>query len=158
MSAWYGPQSPQVVIVGEAPSKWMQESGSLNALLNSSLEDLCGLSLHEFAERFGRVNLLSNWPGRQGKKGDAFPMAIATERADIMAFKLEDIPKVVLLGRRVQTAFRLDGELDFFEWVSHPVMRSVCIAPHPSRVSRWWNEQTNRQKAQAFWSKLAREA
>jgi hypothetical protein len=92
------------------------------------------------------VNLIKRWPGPSASrnKGDAFPL----ERAARAAARLElgDGP-VILLGKGVAGAF--GARADFFEWFELRGRRAVVI-PHPSGVSRWWNEPANRRRASRF--------
>jgi hypothetical protein len=51
----------------------------------------------------------------------------------------------IYLGKRVAEAFGFRGE--WFEW-SH----DQVVAPHPSGLSRWWNDPNNVGLARAFWA------
>ena len=61
---------------------------------------------------------------------------------------------IVALGERVARAFRLDGLALFtFQRIGG---RPFAVAPHPSGLSRWWNDETNVERARAFFRELAR--
>lgn len=66
--------------------------------------------------------------------------------------------RVVLLGRKVASAFQHDGE--FFAWqrwfcVEGGVQRYWAVCPHPSGANRWWNDPDNVKKARRFFNRLA---
>jgi hypothetical protein len=109
-----------------------------------------GLELEEYLRTFQRANLLDFYPGKKGK-GDAFPMTKATEAAK--AFDPGEARTVILLGRSVARAFGL-GRLDFFKH-AEVEGRMWFAAPHPSGVSRWWNEPENVVQAEQFFASLA---
>lgn len=48
--------------------------------------------------------------------------------------------RVLLLGGRVATAFGVHTEL--FEWTTSPGF-AAAVVPHPSGLSRWWNDPAN---------------
>lgn len=147
----------KVLVVGEAPSRWMEEHGVTDPLplAGRELANLAGVPWpHGWYEKFEPLNVLSSWPGKQGK-GDAFPLTEDTLQA---ARRIVDAHfhvgrRVVLLGYRVRAAFGV-YTLELFEWVQlNGAMVAVC--PHPSHVNRWWNDHANVLKAREFWSKLA---
>lgn len=144
---WYGPKGAAVLVVGEAPARRIAGRPEL-ALVGTGLEELGGLSLLEWLLRVARVNLLDRWPGA-APKGDLFDAPAARAHAERLRPALPRFRRVVLLGRRVESAFGLErGE--WFE-ARDPEGR-VAVAPHPSRVSHWWNEGANYLAARAFWT------
>jgi len=141
-----------MLVVGEAPSRWMAENGVTEPLVlaRKDLAALAGVSMVEWKELFECVNVLDKWPGKQGK-GDAFPPGEAALAAAKMCPKLKEHDKIVLLGRRVEAAFGF-GEGPWFTWRGN-----VAVSPHPSLINRWWNEQANRIAAARFWGGLVDE-
>lgn len=104
---------------------------------------LAGLAgYEELASRARLVNLLPAFPGKNGK-GDAFPVGTARLVAERMRLR----GLVLLAGRNVGEAFGLAA--DYFEWRRRGATRYVVI-PHPSGVSRWWNDPRNVIRASAF--------
>lgn len=93
------------------------------------------------------VNLLGAYPGRSGK-GDAFPAGEARLAAAALDARGA---LVVLLGLGVTRAFKVAAP-----WFGR--RGAFVVAPHPSGVSRWWNEAGNRRRARRFWRALARSA
>ena len=55
--------------------------------------------------------------------------------------------QVLLAGRGVAGAFGVD--LPFFLWAEERGMM-VAVVPHPSGVSRWWNDPANERRARRF--------
>lgn len=154
----------KVLVVGEAPSRWMEENGVTLPLPLARRELACyaGITPPRFDELFECVNVLDKWPGKEGK-GDAFPLALAKIRAFEM---LENWAgrRVVLLGQRVSSAFLLRDPYLFnwrpFEWTiadgSKSAVCEMAICPHPSGVNRWWNKAENRRAAAMFWGELVK--
>ena len=141
------------LIVGQAPGR-RGDGEPLSGQAGRRLSSLCGLSYAEYLERFERVNVLREWPGKAGK-GDAFP----TEEAERGAFFLRSVAfrggrEVVLLGRSVARAFGFTARAPLFRWMPE-VDAVVALAPHPSGVSLWWNDPANRRDAERFWRSLA---
>jgi hypothetical protein len=134
--------STPVLVVGEAPGRGNGEP------LESAWRKLPALAYLD------RVNLLSTYPGRNGK-GAAFPIAEASDAAaGILLSVPADVP-LVLMGARVALAFGIPRReydwLDWFEWRG----RSIAVCPHPSGIVRWWNDPENAGRAAAFFSGLA---
>lgn len=122
-----------------------------------------GLSRREYLQYFDRVNLLPYFPGRH-KRDDKFPMTPARLAAEVMAPLLVD-RTVILVGRNVASAFKVEGE--FHEWQEVRVRRPcflqrcpgtarVAIVPHPSGRNHWYNQADNMAAARAFWEEFLR--
>lgn len=155
----------KTLVVGEAPSRWMEENRVTIPLplARRELAALAGLIPPKFDELFEFINVFDKWPGKQGK-GDAFPLT----EARVAAAKL--LPtfagrKVILLGTRVAKAFYLDArtllQFGYWEWTVPDGSRSevceIAICPHPSGVNTWWNKPENRVAARIFWGSVAQE-
>lgn len=103
------------------------------------------------------MNLLDKFPGKEGK-GDVFPIEEARKGAiELLMTGAFATAPVVLLGENVARAFN-------FRPGSYPLLRlmpcgvsrhGLAFCPHPSGVSRWWNEPANVEQARAFWSALS---
>jgi len=145
------------LLVGEAPNRWMSQdpTRARHVLFRRDLAELCGLVLPDYYRCFARTNLLDYYPGRSGK-GSAFPATDARRQAAEALEHLDGFRRVVLLGKRVGRAFlgRRQGGVNWYEWTSDggPPM---AVVPHPSRVSRYWNDHANVQRATRFWAELA---
>jgi uracil-DNA glycosylase len=154
----YGPPLAKVLLVGEAPSRELHTSQQLHlSLMSPALADLAGVGFPgEWARLFRRTNLLESWPGRAPSgRGDLFDARAAAESAGRLidrGLQLK-VDLVVLLGRRVERAFGRPRVLWFAEIPALPWRTRV--APHPSRISRWWNDEENRSRARSFWSDVA---
>ncbi len=99
-----------------------------------------GLTQREYLERFDRVNLCA-----VGK----WSMKAAKERAALLVAFGEPSP-VVLLGAKVCGAFFLKFEpFKSFQVVCHAKSRLCVILPHPSGLSRAWNEPGAFERARA---------
>ena len=141
------------MLIGQDPGR--QGTGEpLSGKAGRRLAALCGLDLDAYLARFQRVNLLPVFPGKAGK-GDRFPLPPAREAARALLPTLEG-RRVVLLGGRVAAAFGLH-RAPLLVWM--PIQGTwVAVAPHPSGVSRWWNDPRNVRRAQRFWRAFAAQA
>lgn len=118
----------------------------LARLVGVSFEELCGRSLMK--------NVLAEYPGPagaggRGGKGDRFPMREA--RRAVEAFDPEGATYVVLLGALVAEAFGVVAR-PFEPLLFYGFSGSPCgaVLPHPSGVSRWWNDPVNELRAARF--------
>jgi uracil-DNA glycosylase len=145
----------QILLIGEAPGR-SSRPGS-QPITSRRLALLAGLDLEEFLGRFARTNLLASWPGKQpGGKGDLFPRSRAREGFEVLAPRLAGYPAVVLLGRRVAGSSGIERDVPWLTWVRAPWGPGrVAVSPHPSGISRWWNEQENYDRAKGFWTDLS---
>ena len=138
----------KLLIIGQAPGR--APGVVLGGRCGARLAALAGISLDEFLERTDRMNLLDHWPGKAGK-GDAFVSQFdAREMAAAMMPMLAG-RVVVLLGNGVSGAFGMRGSA--FTWTTLLDAKAVAWSPHPSGISRWWNDQKNVARAASFWSK-----
>lgn len=130
------------LLIGQASAK---ARSRLETYSFRRMIELSGLWAEEFLYHFDHVNLIPRWHGKQGK-GDMFEMSEAREFAESM---LPDLKHecVVLLGKRVATAFRVN--VDYFEEFQLGPSRAI-VFPHPSGINRWWNSLQNQQHASTF--------
>lgn len=161
--------TPPTLIVGEAPSRQMQEAidaGDENAAsyacLHPNLAAIAGIDVKDLYLLFRRANLLQRWPGpsRSGR-GDDFDESAGRASALALSRYVKDphnrVREVVLLGRRVARAFGFGPQTPFFAELIDRGPR-LYVAPHPSKVSRWWNKPENVAGAQSFWLAIVADA
>lgn len=165
------------ILIGQAPGPNTDPDYPLFPLPPRSaggrLQALTGLTVSGYLRTFDRTNLLYEFPGARGTKHsrtvdhvvDAFPV----RQARIAAMALRPLlagRRVILLGRGVATAFRLDPRLEPFQWVTlhcgtGPAWpRSNCqvaMVPHTSGRSRFYNDPGNVARVRAFFEQLLAE-
>jgi hypothetical protein len=114
--------------------------------------------MQEFLDRFRRVNLIDEFPGKSGK-GDRFPMDEARRGAIrlIMHGAFAQGP-VVLLGAKVAEAFEFEIRPPFSFMPLDVAPHGICVCPHPSGVNRWYNEPRNLRIARRFWRSLVQQS
>lgn len=143
------------LIVGQAPGPNTDPAEPLSGASGRRLAALCELSVNDFLDRFERVNLMDRFPGKAGK-GDAFRMDRARRAALRLSQRFEK-RKVVLLGNRVARAFEVKPIWPAGNFV--PMWGGfVTVVPHPSGISRWWNDPENARSMELFWKVLAAQA
>jgi hypothetical protein len=142
----------RLLIVGEAPSRLVGEP--LTGPTGRRLAGLMDIDHGEMLERFDRLNLLEEWPGRDGR-GSAFPLLLAMSRA----LELRDGPwdAYLLLGKRVAAAFGFRSDVRYLAWYGMDGKR-FAVLPHPSGVNRWFNEPANRALARRFLRSVVRQS
>lgn len=133
--------------MGQAPAR--SAAGKVAFLGDSGrrLAKIAGVTLPELLDRVDTSNLLARWPGRLAK-GDAFPLAEARRAAAELAAKEDPSRAFLLAGSNVARAFGV-SHLGFLRW-GLLGGRRVAVIPHPSGVSRWWNDARNMARARAF--------
>lgn len=145
--------SRRVVFVGQAPPSYARAAlcGTPNGRSMRRLARLLGISPEEFGEHFGWVNLLGRWPGKSGK-GDKWHAGAALMNAAKFrgALSAKKTPTTVfMLGYNVSEAFGVSGTY-FCGSIEHPfggAEVAFIVFPHPSGVSRWWNDARNAKEA-----------
>lgn len=145
-----------ILLLGQAPSR---TSGHmpLDGRSGQRLADLSGLD--DVADVFAVGNLLAFYPGRKRGEGDAFPLDLARRNALAMMETLLEFHAIVLLGRNVARVFGAEKR-PYFEWDSGLRLQGWCLPtptavfPHPSGVSRFWNESENVENASEFMRRL----
>ena len=164
----------KVLLLGESPAagtqhdpeSWLAPGSSASA---DRLLKFTGYSEDEYLDTFTRDNLLHHLPKRSGK-GRSFPLSRAKRQVERI-FRKRWWPNqhIVMLGRRVATAFewyRWDkvvgpikhSDLEYLKW--YRVMNRwggtirAAVVPHPSGVNRWWNDANNRRRARKFFREL----
>lgn len=142
----------KVVIVGQAPSRTSDPREPLSGRSGARLAALCGITLTEFLDRFERRNLLGEFPGRrEAVEGDYYVgVAEARRIADGLRPALRGRSAVVL-GAVNAAAFRITAPAFRFQELDG---LRLAWSPHPSGVSRWWNDRANEERARRFWRSL----
>jgi hypothetical protein len=105
------------------------------------IANLCGLGSYDYLDRLDRVNL--------------YPASTPVQLDSSAAANLRPLlrgRRVVFLGRRVSEAFGWDGE-GWFRWRRGDDF-VAAVSPHPSGLSRWWNDPVNVEQARDFYSSL----
>ena len=130
-------------MIGEAPSANGDRTDPIGGRAERVLCELAGFD--DLGSRFLRTNLISDWPGPNGK-GSAWPRDVARERAMMQAsFLTGHRPAVVLLGKRVADAFGVDSE--YFVWREPDLIKAPhVVIPHPSGVNRALNDPDVRRR------------
>lgn len=163
-----------LLIVGEAPGyKATSPSAVFEGLVGARLDASLGCDWRRIA--IG-VNLLGVEQPRQSG-GSAFDARAARAAACAMVRTLRAadfrVSGVLLLGRRVATAFGVGRDVpyleefstgDFFRGQStglrtpadmHYVIAPARVVPHPSGRCRWWNAAANVRHARAVLQRVA---
>lgn len=139
----------KIVLVGQARNPRGGSFEPLDGASGRRLSALAGMDHAAFLERFERVNLLE-----EGEPGKPFDVRAARERADVLREQWQG-RKAVLLGRGVAAAFRLvSDDYQWFKPIEIPPGLEVVVMPHPSGISRWWNEADNVASAREFMLQL----
>lgn len=122
------------MLIGEAPSTRSRELKPAFSQVSVSTTRLEGLLGGPVWEHFMCRNLIPQW--RDDAHASGWPAREAAIAAlDIAAY---DEPwLLVLCGRRVQRAFRIDTA-DSIGWYEGPKHLSL-VFPHPSGLNRFWN-------------------
>ena len=68
---------PRIALVGQAPARVMFGDAPFSGRTGKRIAEMAGVEFEKLGNHFALFNLIPYWPGRQGKKGDAFPMAEA---------------------------------------------------------------------------------
>lgn len=132
-----------VVVVGLDPGRNGGEPLDPGFPSGRLLADLCGLPPDGFRRGFLRVNLHPS-PG--------VPVGADARTAKNLKGLLRG-RRVVFLGRRVSRSF--GGPTEWFEWELTGRFVSAAV-PHPSGLSRWWNDPGNKDRARRFLSGVGR--
>lgn len=138
------------LILGEAPGGGRHRSGGT---ATRRIRDLAERDLEEWADW---INLIEEWPGPARGGGSAWNARAAAARAAELRPTLAEYRGVICLGRRVGQAMIPGGSgFPFFRWIDDVRGARLVVIPHPSGVSRWWNEPANVVQAKVFLRDLA---
>lgn len=84
----------------------------------------------------------------------AWPTRLAYRKAHDLLVDSGEFTHVITLGARARHAFRhwmAGTPTDWFTWHDYHGL-GVAFSPHPSGLSREWNEAVNRLRGRRFWS------
>lgn len=140
------------IIVGQAPSCTSDPDEPLSGKSGGRLAELCGLTMPEFLDRFDRINLQPNWLGRL-ERGDRYlSVHEARAKAQLLRAAFAD-RRIVVLGAINATAFGIRWSKLYFRrhWNGE-----FAWCPHPSGLTRFWNDPVNVALARHFWTALAK--
>lgn len=139
------------LIVGQASSQSTVGKPALAGQGGFRLARLADIPHKDFLARCDAVNLIDGWTGKaKSGKGDA---------VDIKALRAGSakVPiagrRVLCLGRAVARAFGAPARLPYFQRFSAKAGDADADAwlfPHPSGVSRFWNDAANQARAREF--------
>lgn len=133
-----------LILLGEAPGN---DDEPPNGRSWTRLAELAGV---QDVRQLGRpANLAGYWPDYDTKK-----RGIPPGRLKRLAQEYPLKGRVLLLGRRVATAFGVKGP--YMRWVEIAKAR-VSIFPNPSPINRYWNDSKKMEGARAFLKALAME-
>lgn len=97
------------------------------------------LTEKEYLGKFDRVNLcVGKWSIKEARRSAA---SLLIDRGDLQDY--------VLLGSKVCAAFDTPFEPFTVQWRDTPVGGAMVVLPHPSGLSRLWNEPDSYEKARA---------
>lgn len=109
------------------------------------ISEISGIDESELRSVFTFKNLLDYWPGYAEDGGSRFDPRAGSEAAERLRVKLRD-ERMILLGRRVERAFLGEFRQPWFEWIGQ-----YAVAPHPSGISKVWNDPEIVARAATFW-------
>ena len=155
----------RLMLIGQAPSENGDPSLPLTGIAGKKLAELLGISWFTYLRRTHRENIFRDFQGKEGK-GDRFPIDDARRRARRIRIP-DDVVLVLLLGKSVAEAFGIKRPTYFeplYAWGDpagkiggEPArMIEIRVIPHPSGISRWWNDPENQKRAKRELSKIAR--
>lgn len=156
----------KTLVIGQAPAKDTVGKPAFSGKSGPKFAELLGVEHARLWDAFDVVNLLDYYPGvpsDKTKRGDAFPMKEAKQRAEGMRTLLGG-RRVVFVGRNVARAFEAHN-LEFFDWfvdVAQPCFADdrgffkYCVVPHPSGISHFWNDPSNVERARLFMRSIPR--
>ena len=138
----------RILLIGQAPSRGGDPTRPLEGKIGEKIASLAGMEFAQYLARTDRMNVLDRWPGKNGGKGDSFPMiaarCAAAGKSSMLAERV-----VMFVGKASAAAFGLRTEYLTWSWSAELSCR-FFILPHPSGIVRWWNDSTNVQQAAKF--------
>jgi uracil-DNA glycosylase len=147
----------RILVYGQAPSGTSDAKKPLSGRTGDHLAILSGVTSDELREIFVLRNVLSTYPGKNGQKGDAFPMDKAQRAAKEAKRDFKEGDRVVLLGRNVARAFAIPSNTLYLVWF--PLGRAAGVMiPHPSHVNLYYNNWQNRLAVCQLLGRLVSEA
>jgi uracil-DNA glycosylase len=152
LTEWRAQQRP--LIIGQAPARGNDGLRPFAGKSGARLAQLAGLgdTGDVLWPNFDLLNLMKQWPGKNGTKGDDFDMGEARAAVEDILIGLAVRPPsyILLMGRKVETAFRIKKlpYLERYALKRKPLDRHrVIVFPHPSGINHWWNDAENAARA-----------
>ena len=138
-----------VLLVGEAPTERGDPEQPLIGPSGRRLARLAGVTYpNGFLRAFDRVNVVPHFPGYARESTTVvWPRGVAAGRGRRI-LEATDGRYVLLLGRRVAAAMGFPQARFLKIW--HVGESVLGLLPHPSGLSRWWNDEANVRRAQRF--------
>lgn len=127
-----------LVIVGQAPA-------IAPGRTSARVKELFGIEEEELKQRAEWINLIDEYPGKDGK-GDAFDLALAAEKAATLDFTNK---RAIFLGQNVAMAFGLTSKIDYMRWYDMHGGR-IAMIPHPSPINFYYNDVHAKMKVSQF--------
>ena len=139
------------LFIGQAPGAGANAGDSaLGGRCGARLARLAGLSdVAAFLRAVDTRNVLAEFPGRSGRKGDRFPLADARALAHVILAEECEREVIVFIGLAVAAAFAFDQPPCVWRRIQIP-RRSLGVIPHPSGVNVWYNDAANLNAARRF--------
>lgn len=143
------------LVVGEAPSRTSDPEVPFSGRPMRWLSHHLKAPQEEIRSVLRFENLLSRYPGPR------FPTAWGPGQARallrrILVDEMAEPSLLVLCGRSVGRAFGIDESRAFFVRETYQPPRGCggtlecVVVPHPSGLSRWWNDPANKRLGLAF--------
>lgn len=127
-----------VIFVGQGPSSGGDPYRPLEGAAANRIGFLLNSPADYFIKCYARINLNSEWIGKDGGKGDVFDLAEGKVTAKVLL--RGSWTRYVLLGKKVAECFDVKGE--FLQTVDHGE-KHFFLLPHPSGINRWYNDVEN---------------
>lgn len=147
------PIRPRILIVGEALAK----SGNglpFSGRSGERLQRLFGVEGYQGLLSVARLtNLCSGYTFDQDKAAKFADLLLDQEHR--LAASLSALLQLVMCGRKVAKAMDAD-HLDWFQTARYGEWVVLHLFPHPSGLSRFWNDSRDAQRAQDYLRALAR--
>lgn len=145
----------KLLIIGQAPARGNDDKPPFSGRSGARIALLMGVGNtgDVLPIYFDLINLIPNYPGRKGAKGDCFDMATARRAAEDLKKELRGQPRrrILLMGKNVRRAMGVNGNWEYLEWF--PLLKhEAAVFPHPSGINKWWNSKANVEAARQFLS------
>lgn len=141
------------VVVGIDSSYSDKRSEALSPLVPRSAGEkfwrMTGLTMEQYSRVFSRDNLFFWLDKRRSIERRKEAARAVISRLDSQWLDV----RVIALGRVVAEAFGMVNTQVPLIWRGHTV-----LVPHPSGLNRWYNDESNARRAQAFVRGIAAEA
>lgn len=151
------PKVTKVLLIGEMPNKrgqtlWETKSGTRILSLVPELR-------HPSYFRLYHVNLFDEYTPKTSLSLDAWRKAARFVHREFC----EEYTAFVLLGENVRRAFKVPKSGPWLSWYTvkyrgtskYTSLQNVLLLPHPSGLTRWWNDPENVRAAKLEFMRVA---